>query len=132
MKYIFSTLLVAILFIGSGLNESKAQNLQFNSAVFYEYGPGNGNNDNFPNPVFTGQLIVQSGKVLKITSGGSNGVNLVSPAAILINDKLAFYTAGHGEIWLPEGTYEIKVCDYPAQSQAFKGFLSGVLYDIVP
>jgi hypothetical protein len=130
MKYILTSLLMAVLLIGSSLNEIKAQNLQFNSAVFYEYGPSNGNTNSFWDVIFTGQLIVNEGKTLKITSGLCNSLSPYGNGVILLNDKILWQTGA--EIWLPSGIYEIKLLDSPTNSGTYKGFISGVLYDIVP
>jgi hypothetical protein len=130
MKYIFTSLLMAVLLIGSSFNEIKAQNLQFNSAVFNEYGPANGNGNNYSDVVFTGQLIVNEGEVLKLTSASAATSPTISfGAAILINEK---YINTGGDVWLPAGTYEIKLVDAVSSAAAVIGYISGVLYDVVP
>jgi hypothetical protein len=135
MKKLLYQILTISAFLFIITTNSNAQNLQFNQAVFYEYGPAPSNGDYYSNPVFTSQLIVAPGKVLKITSGGAVGTPNVVATPILINDKMiALGTLPGSENWLPSGTYEIKVCDSPnpGDNQSFVGFLSGVLYDIIP
>ena len=115
---------------------SYSQNLQFNSAVFYEYGGGFGNSDPYFDVVTTGTLSVGANQVLKITSaGGAIGgpVNLVQVLYVLINGRIIpmNYTGGN-DTYLPTGTYSVGFTDYAAYPGEVKGFISGVLYDIVP
>jgi len=130
---------------------SYAQNLQFNSAVFYEYGGGQATGDQYHNIVITDVLTVGANQVLKITSiGGSVGLpDSFSPyVEVTINEKAInyFYSGGRApiEVYLPAGTYNIGVTDSPQAylgsggasliyfSGEVKGFISGILYDIVP
>jgi hypothetical protein len=128
---------------------SQAQNLQFNSAVFYEYEGGQATGDQFHNIVINDVLTVGANQVLKITSiGGSVGLpDSFSPyVEVTINEKAINYMGSGGrapiELYLPSGTYNIGVTDSPAPyttsaglgffSGEVKGYISGILYDIVP
>lgn len=123
--------ILIILFL-SLTQKIEAQNLQFNQAVFYTYGPGNADG-NSTTPSFTGQLVVNPNQVLKITyvycssQNASNGASsYITYGYITINDVLS-----EGESWLPSGTYTIKTYD-TSLTGSFKGAISGILYDIVP
>ncbi len=126
------TFITTVICLFAATNQLKAQNLQFNSAVFYEYGPANGNTNMLYDFIFAGQLIVNEGKTLKITSGLCTSLSPIGQGGILLNDmNISLWQIG-GEIWLPSGIYEIKLIDQPTNSGTYKGFISGVLYDIVP
>jgi hypothetical protein len=116
---------------------SYSQNLQFNSAVFYEYGGGNEIGSSNIDIVTTGTLTVNSSQVLKITSmGGSiqNGVTLITSALVFgfINQRGIGNANEVTEVYLPSGTYNVGFSDLPGASGEVKGYISGVLYDIVP
>ncbi len=126
---------------------SHAQNLQFNSAVFYEYGGGQATGDLYHNIVTTGSLTVGANQVLKITSvGGSVGLPgaFVPLCAVTINEKAINSINGGGpiEVYLPSGTYEVGFTDTNSPilgsstvsgwTGEVKGYISGILYDIVP
>ena len=118
-------------------SSSYAQNLQFNSAVFYEYGGGNTIGNSNIDIVTTGTLTVNSSQVLKITSmGGSiqNGPTLITSALIFgfINQRGIGNANEVTEVYLPSGTYNVGFADYPGVFGEVKGYISGVLYDIVP
>jgi hypothetical protein len=134
MKHIFTSLLMAVLFFGSGLNETKAQNLQFNSAVFYEYGPVSTNAANTVSIIYTGELVVGSNQVLKISSSGANAVagSAITFSFLRINGHYIGNTNGGGEIYLPAGNYVVTFTNNAGQSGQISAFISGVLYDIVP
>jgi hypothetical protein len=120
-----------------------AQNLQFNQAVFNTYGPGNADG-NVATPLFTGSLVVGANQVIKITSGACSSINaIVSVGAagiptlgiLSINDfHYQLAALNQMEIWLPTGIYTVKGYEYAStiSGGAFKGMISGVLYDIVP
>jgi hypothetical protein len=115
-----------------------AQNLQFNQAIFNTYGPGNADGIN-TTPMFTGTLIVASGQVLKVTSTGCSSVNASNAAftnlgsgALTIND-IVFNLSTGSDFWLPTGTYTIKGYELNSYTGgSFKGWITGVLYDIIP
>jgi hypothetical protein len=110
---------------------SYSQNLQFNSAVFNEYGGGFGNSDPYFDVVTIGTLTVGANQVLKITNAGGaiGGPNNFLPVLyVLINGKVI---TGN-ETYLPAGTYSVGFSDYSTMTGEVKGFISGVLYDIVP
>jgi len=116
---------------------SYSQNLQFNSAVFYEYGGGNTIGNSNYDIVTTGTLTVNSSQVLKITSmGGSiqNGPALITWPLIygFINQRGIGNANTITEVYLPTGTYNVGFADYPGLFGEVKGYISGVLYDIVP
>ena len=118
--------LLTLVFFSIVCSYTYAQNLQFNSAVFYEYGGGISDGDEIAEIVTLGTLIVASNKVLKITNIAGYITNFTLTAAF-INEK----ALGGGDIYLPSGTYSIGFGDsyYPGE---IKGYISGVLYDIVP
>jgi hypothetical protein len=105
---------------------SYSQNLQFNSAVYYEYGGGISDGDVIVEIVTTGTLVVLPNQVLKITNsaGSTEGIYLTG---ILINEK----ALGGGDIYLPAGEYTVGIPDSYVVGEV-RGYISGVLYDIVP
>jgi hypothetical protein len=125
---------------------SYAQNLQFNSAVFYEYGGGMADGSSGANVVTTGTILVGANQVLKITQvGGSIGApdfgtncfNLTG-GIVLINDKCVGFMNTNGtitDLYLPSGTYNVGFTDgFNVTAQCtgeVKGYISGILYDIV-
>jgi hypothetical protein len=118
---------------------SYSQNLQFNSAVFYEYSGGMADGDASYDIITSGVLNVGDNKVLKITSVGGTigGTTDFRPGVIvLLNEKTIANSSSDIEIYLPTGTYNIGFADYPSVSNPpfgeVKGFISGVLYDVVP
>jgi hypothetical protein len=117
------------------------QNLQFNQAIFNTYGPGNADG-NTATSMFTGSLVVAANQVLKVTSGGcssisaiTSGQTIIAPGGYLsINDFPNITVNGGMEVWLPTGTYSIKGYEPTSgyTGGSFKGWVSGILYDIVP
>lgn len=144
--------LLTLAFFSLIFSYSYAQNLQFNSAVFYEYGGGMATGTSIANVVTTGTLTVAANQVLKITQVGGSigapnfGVNCfnVTGGLVLINDKIVGFMFTNGtisELYLPTGTYTVGFTDsmntaitttFPACVGEVKGYISGVLYDIVP
>jgi hypothetical protein len=118
---------------------SFAQNLQFNQAIFNTYGPGNADGNQLT-PMYTGSLVVGTNQVFKVTSGGCSSINAISSGQttfgtgfLSINDNHNIAVPGGMEMWLPTGTYSIKGHELNAYTGgSFKGWISGVLYDIVP
>ena len=123
------------------------QNLQFNSAVFYEYAGGIADGSSIANVVTTGTFTVGANQVLKVTQvGGSIGapdfeIVCVTGGKVLINDMVVGYIQNGyttvTELYFPEGTYNLGFTDNsnnfsPACTGEVKGYISGVLYDIVP
>jgi hypothetical protein len=51
---------------------------------------------------------------------------------VAINGKMVAVTGTVWEIYLPTGVYEVGFCDVGSYTAQVKGFISGVLYDIVP
>jgi hypothetical protein len=105
--------------------------------VFYEYGGGNSNGNSNWDIVTTGTLTVNAGQVLKITSmGGSvqNGPTLITSPVIFgfINQRGIGNANTITEVYLPTGTYNVGFADYLGLAGEVKGYVSGVLYDIVP
>jgi hypothetical protein len=134
-------ILSGILFLKTEINF--AQNLEFNQAVFYTYGPGNADG-NMLTPMFSETLVVGSNQVLKITSTNCSSINatmfggqVITVGVLAINDfhfSSSSEVPGQLEWWLPAGTYTIKGFEF-SNSQtggSFKGMISGILYDIVP
>jgi hypothetical protein len=127
---------------------SYSQNLQFNSAVFYEYGGGMADGTSVANVVTTGTFTVGANQVLKVTQvGGSVGSpdfnqSCISGGYILINDVVVgfihnAYTNGVTELYFPTGVYNVGYTDIPnilspSCTGEVKGYISGILYDIVP
>jgi hypothetical protein len=121
--------------------------------VFYEYGGGMADGNSIANVVTTGSIVVSASQVLKVTQvGGSIGASSFTPmcynltgAMVLINDKVVGHLTPTGilsELYLPSGTYSIGFTDalsgtaagvtFPACTGEVKGYISGILYDIVP
>ncbi len=118
----------------------KAQNLQFNSAIFNEYGPFPGDGDPVT-PFHTVQIVVGPNQVLKLNIVRVTGINLYTsnnPSLILsgvssgsvvaINDN---FTYGEN-MYIPTGTYTFKFFESPTFLGTWKGLINGILYDIVP
>jgi hypothetical protein len=126
---LISTLIVFGLFRSIQLN---AQNLQFNSAAFLEYeGSSDGNSNS--NLVPIGILTVANNQIIKITNCGVTLFGCGSAdqlSNLAINNKLIGFSGV--EFFLPSGTYSIQARDFPSCSGSLKGFISGVIYDIVP
>jgi hypothetical protein len=103
--------------------------------VFYEYGGGMADGDNYIDVITTGNLTVGANQVLKVTSAGGTigGPNNLWPVAyVLINDKCVSVNNAGNENYLPTGTYTVGFTDFINYSGEVKGYISGVLYDIVP
>jgi len=139
--------LLSLAFYSVLCSYSYAQNLQFNSAVFYEYSGGVSNSNTTVNTVTTGTITVAANQVLKITQvGGSLGApnfsyGCLQAGLVLINDKVVGFRSEKPsvtEIYLPTGTYSVGFTDSYAYDPTYAcpgevlGFISGVLYDIVP
>lgn len=119
----------------------KAQNLQFNSAVFNEYGPFPGDGDAVT-PFHTVQIVVGANQVLKLNLVRATGINVYFPTAptgisaivnsiyVSINDN--YIIAGSEELFLPTGTYTFKFFELAPFLGTWKGLINGILYDIVP
>jgi hypothetical protein len=142
MKNINLSLLLFCGFLILSLQNTNAQNLQFNQAVFNTYGPGNADG-NAATPLFTGSLVVGVNQVIKITSGACSSINAIVSAGapgipfmgtLSINDfHYQLAALNQMELWLPTGTYTVKGYENSNVSGgAFKGMISGILYDIVP
>jgi hypothetical protein len=130
---------------------SYSQNLQFNSAVFYEYSGGMANGDAVADLITTGTFTVGANQVLKVTQVGGSigapdfGLNCfnVNGGVVLINDKCVGFMTTNGsmaELYLPAGSYTVGFTDSNVYNSStfgtctgeVKGYISGVLYDIVP
>jgi len=128
--------LLTLAFFSLIFSYSYAQNLQFNAAVFYEYGGGIANGDGSFDVVTTGTLSVGANQVLKITSaGGTIGgpSNLYPVSYVLINGRVISINNVGNETFLPTGSYTVGFTDvFLSYTGEVKGFISGVLYDVVP
>jgi hypothetical protein len=141
MKNIKLSLLFFCGFIISKSQNTFAQNLQFNQAVFNTYGPGNADG-NAATPMFTGTLVVGANQILKITGVRCTSINTViggstipNYGSLSINDHLLYGYNVNDELWLPSGSYVIKGLEYNPTNQtngAYRGLITGILYDIVP
>jgi hypothetical protein len=141
MKNIKLSLLFFCGFIISKSQNTFAQNLQFNQAVFNTYGPGNADG-NAATPMFTGTLVVGANQILKITGVRCTSINTVISGSTIpnygslsINDHLLYGYNVNDELWLPSGSYVIKGLEYTPTNQtngAYRGLITGILYDIVP
>jgi hypothetical protein len=112
--------------------ETKAQNLEFNSAVFYGYS-ATGDGSSSSDALSAGTLIVSTNQIFKITAVNATIKvnNLFVSAQIFINGRPLSGFSG-SEIFLPSGTYQISLSDYPNSYASSSGVISGVLYDVVP
>ncbi len=121
----------------------QAQNLQFNSAVFNEYGPFPGDG-NTVTPFHTAQIVVGANQVLKLNSIRTTGINIYiasNPTTIFnvfpsstypsINDNWINYGLDE-DLFLPTGSYTFKFFESPNYLGTWKGLINGILYDIVP
>jgi hypothetical protein len=135
------SLLFSIFFFSS--LQLQAQNLQFNSAVFNEYGPFPGDGDPVT-PFHTAQIVVGANQVLKLNCVRGTGINVynsTNPTLIFpvynllsssINDNYCGISSTTEELVLPTGTYTFKFFDQAALLGSYKGLINGILYDIVP
>ncbi len=121
----------------------KAQNLQFNSAIFNEYGPFPGDGNTIT-PFHTVHIVVGPNQVLKLNIIRVTGINVYTsnnPSQIfgstlgttpsLINDNWVNYGTDEN-LYLPTGTYTFKFFESPTFLGTWKGLINGILYDIVP
>ncbi len=130
------TLLTCLIIFNKGL-KAQGHNLEFEQAVFNTYnavGDGNSTSD----VILTQTLIVPANKILKIESvscfgfGANGGIAAYASAFLTINGAIP-----GGSATLPAGTYTIKIIDsatnpsLPATASVV-GYISGVLYNIVP
>jgi hypothetical protein len=134
------SLLFSIFFFSS--LQLQAQNLQFNSAVFNEYGPFPGDGDPVT-PFHTAQIVVGANQVLKLNCVRGTGINVynsTNPTLIFpvysvlsssINDNWVNFGTDEN-LYLPTGTYTFKFFDQAALLGSYKGLINGILYDIVP
>ena len=116
-----------------------SQNLQFKEAVFYDCGSGE-RDGNSNTPMFTSELKVETGQVLKITFMSCSCVNgkqfgvvsYIREGLIAINENI-IKPETLNELWLPAGVYQISGYepDEIRMSGTFKGVLSGLLYEVV-
>ncbi len=120
------------LFLFSQISALKAQNLEFNTAVFYSYS-GVGDGGSSASQVSVGTLIVGPNQILKITAAQAHTKPTTSyvPTPIFVSGKMISGIGG-GEIFLPAGAYSVEISDYPASYSSMQGFISGVIYNIVP
>ncbi len=120
------------LFLFSQISALKAQNLEFNSAVFYTYS-GLGDGGFSASQVNVGTVIVGANQIFKITSAQAHTLPSSSyvPTHIFISGRMISGISG-SEIFLPSGTYNVQISDYPGSYSSMQGFISGVIYDIVP
>jgi hypothetical protein len=133
-------ILSGILFLKTEINF--AQNLEFNQAVFYTFGPGNADG-NVLTPMFSETFVVGANQVLKITAVNCSSLNAMSGLGsaglfigILAINDFHYQSAALNqmELWLPAGTYTIKGFEQSSAitGGSFQGMISGILYDIVP
>jgi hypothetical protein len=135
------SILFSVFFFSS--LQLQAQNLQFNSAIFNEYGPfpGDGNANT---PFHTAQIVVGPNQVLKLIVVRATGINVYqanNPSFIFsfqqvigiltINDNWVNWAADE-TLYLPTGSYTFKFFEQASYLGTFKGLINGILYDIVP
>jgi hypothetical protein len=136
--------LTFLLFCGIVLLKTEntfAQNLQFNQAIFNTYGPGNADG-NAATPMFTGTLVVGANQVLKVTgvncssvNSTSSGITLLQHGYMTINNHSITGSSFNLELWLPSGSYVITGIESTPTNQnngAYRGVITGILYDVVP
>lgn len=128
-----NALLIFLFLLGS--ISAFSQNLQFNQAVFNQFGPATADGQTGA-PIYTGQLVVGANQVLKVTFARCSSINAtistlttVTFGFITVNDV---EVAPQTDIWLPSGTYSVKLFEPGSYQGQFKGIISGVLYDIIP
>ena len=130
--------LLSLAFFSILYSYSYAQNLQFNSAVFYEYSASD-EYTSYLNITNIGVLVVDANQILKITScGGSafcSGAGYFPTSYISINQRVISRATDSIELYLPTGNYAVGF--FPDSNTLstdcnIKGYISGVLYDIVP
>jgi hypothetical protein len=141
MKIINLSLLLFCGFLILSLQNTYAQNLQFNQAIFNTYGPGNADG-NAATPMYTGTLVVGANQILKVTyvsctsvNSTSSGITLPQYGTMTINNHVVYGTSFDLELWLPSGSYVITGLEYTPTNQnngAYRGLITGILYDIVP
>ena len=126
--------LLTLVFFSIICSYSYAQNLQFNSAIYNEYGGGLSNGNSVFDIVTSGTLTVGLNQVLKVTSIGGNitGSTGIQATYATINEKVVSFNNLGNELYLPTGIYIIGFTDFPSYAGEVKGYISDVLYDIVP
>ncbi len=126
------TLITTVICLFAATNQLKAQNLQFNSAVFNEYGPVSTTAATVPSDVYTGTLVVGANQVLKITGASVSRITGPNGAGyIRINGNVLSYSPV--EWYLPSGSYEITFTNVSLSIGGdVSALITGVLYDIVP
>ena len=135
------SLLFSVFFFSS--LQLQAQNLQFNSAVFNEYGPFPGDG-NTVTPFHTAQIVVGANQVLKLNTVRATGINVYqanNPSVIFpilatvsfsaINDNWVNWSVDE-TLYLPTGSYTFKFFEQGSYLGTWKGLINGILYDIVP
>jgi hypothetical protein len=142
MKYLKLILLVTCL-IQVKTVKSQGNNLQFNQAIYtnINYSPSN-------QYTTTQNLTVPTNKVWKIESAaaGSNNVNsngvLIPGGTISVNDIVIFSSPNpvlpnlpnlsNLPLWLPSGNYTLSISTDGGYTGVWKGFISGIEYNVVP
>ena len=78
-----------------------------------------------------GQVLkVESASTRDISEGGEgNGI-------VYVNDKVIFHYSNNSgnpylPLWLPHGSYKIDLAGNASTGDTLKGFVSGILYDVV-
>ena len=127
------TLITCLISCNKGL-KAQGHNLEFEQAVFNTYSvAGDGNNTY--DVLLTQTLIVPANKILKISSAYCSA-SMANGATVgncyLYIDNIAGFGSG-ASISLPAGTYTIKITDgaTPIYTNNY-GYISGILYNIVP
>lgn len=126
------TLITTVICLLASTNQLKAQNLQFNSAVFNEYGPVSTTAATVPADVFTGELVVGANQILKITGASvSRTTGPTGAGYVRINGHV--FNSSPVELYLPSGSYEITFTNVALSIGGdVSALITGVLYDIVP
>ena len=127
------TLITCLIICNKGL-KAQGNNLQFEQAVFNTYSvAGDGNNT--IDVLLTQTLIVPANKILRIESAYASGSQANGAVIYALTITLDNVMIGGGVISLslPSGTYTVKITDHPSSSvtQVY-GYISGILYNIVP
>lgn len=126
------TLITCLILFNKGL-KAQGHNLEFEQAIFNKYSAPSDGNTTY-DVSLTQTLIVPVNKILKISSAGctsnqANGAYFTNCFITIDNVQTSA-----NDISLPAGTYIVKISDSPSSGIILQqtGYISGILYNIVP
>ena len=126
MKTIKSIILVLLLCFCSNLISAQGFNLEFSRAIFQKISYISSiSGDSYKIPI-----TVPSGKVWKIEGSSTGRAAEIQIDSMVISTNASHIISTQYPIWLPAGTYELKLISNYSTYQG--GFISGIEYNLVP